>query len=194
MNPDLDVVPRALAGDREAFADLVAVYRREVEFVVLEYVGKVFPNEIEDAVQMVWIKLFERIDRFDPRRGVKFSTWLYSLARNQCLDILKKKRIPTRSLVRRSPDGEEFQDDLADVSPRCPENGASIRELVDRYRRASVILTEEQRIVFELHAAFGLEFSQIATRRRIPLGTAKTLFYRALAKLKDALDRTPRAA
>lgn len=194
MNPDLEIVPLALAGDKNALAALVPQYHREIESAVLKYLGPARPHEVDDAVQAVWVKLFERIDRFDPKRGVKFSTWLYALARNHCFDILKKRRLPMRSLVRRGEDGDDQVFDPPARATQPPEIEASNRELLRRYRLASETLAPEQRRVFELRAAWGLEFSEIARQRGIPLGTAKTLFYRARIRLRDEFDRTPRAA
>jgi RNA polymerase sigma-70 factor, ECF subfamily len=194
MNPDLDIVPRALAGDREALDALVPQYHREIESAVIRYLGASRPNDIEDAAQSVWVKLFERLDRFDPKRGVKFSTWLYALARNHCFDMLKKRRISMRSLTSRSPDGEEHELDLAAEGTLAPEVGASHCEFVARYRRCRDGLDDEQQSVFELRVLLGLEFGEIATLRRIPLGTAKTIFYRTAKRLRAELGPPRRAA
>ncbi len=88
----------ALDGDLQASRRIVETLHRPILATIHRYLGRRFAEEAEDVAQEIFLKVFRSLDRFDPSRGVKFTTWVFTFVRNHCLDVLKKKRIPTVSL------------------------------------------------------------------------------------------------
>jgi RNA polymerase sigma-70 factor (ECF subfamily) len=196
----LDVLIRdAQSGVPEARDALVPQYRREIQAAVARFLAARRQGDREDVAQDVWTKVFDRLDRFDPDRGVKFSTWLYTLARNHCFDVEKRRRLPLRSLdgsFDRDADAAPFE--LRDDAAPSPSLGVERGEFADAYRHALASLDPRQAEVFEARVLEGLEFHEVAKRCRIPLGTAKSHYYRAVEKLRGRLSAhgadLPRAA
>lgn len=194
MKPEVDLIPRAIRGDRDARADLYPLYYREIEFAVSQFLGKARPQDLADICQDIWLKVLDRLHFFDPTRGVKFSTWLFSLARNHCFDVAKKRRLPLISTTVRGDEGESMTLDLESPDRLSAVQRAALFEFCDRYREAAKILDVQHRRVFESRAIGGLEFHQIAKREQLPLGTVKSMFYRSVEKLKVQLTPFRHAA
>src|SRR5690606_34045245 len=99
-----DVIARAQRGDEDASRQILEAMHRPVIATIYRFLGSRFRSEVEDIAQDVFLKIFRSIERFDPERGVKFTTWVYTFVRNHCFDVLKKRRVPTVSMTPRDDD------------------------------------------------------------------------------------------
>ena len=98
---DNDVVKRAQQGDEAASRIIIESMHRPILATIYRFLGSRYRPELEDIAQDIFMKVFRAIDRFDPERGVKFTTWVYTFVRNHCFDVLKKRRL--RAHVSASP-------------------------------------------------------------------------------------------
>ena len=144
-----------------------------------------FQAELEDIAQDIFLKLFRSIERFDPDRGVKFTTWTYAFVRNHCFDVLKKRRVKTTSLT--YVDDEDRQREIPDAATPQPRLTMETRELGRKIEEALSMLGEEQRMVFVLREYEGLEYGAIAQVMGVSEGTIKSRLHRAKEALRNRL-------
>ena len=184
---DLDhtVVARAQAGEEDACRTIIETLHRPVLATIYRFLGSRFQADLEDIAQDIFLKLFRSIERFDQDRGVKFTTWTYTLVRNHCFDVLKKRRLKTTSLT--YVDDEDKQRDLPDESARQPRPTLEARELAHKIEEALSLLGEDQRMVFVLREYEGLEYGAIAQVMDVSEGTIKSRLHRAKEALRSRL-------
>ncbi len=179
--PD-SVVRRAQNGNEHARKEIIRTFERPIRVTVSRFLRTRYPNDVEDFVQDIFVKIFAHLGDFDFSRRVKFSTWIYTFVRNHCFDQLKRKRLPVVPQYI-PPDEEEGSPDwLARSDP--PEVAAERNEFVNALRRALNDLPDELVRIFKMREFYGLEFHAIAKRLRLPLGTVKSKHYRALDRLR----------
>ena len=184
-----EIVRRARAGDVDAFRSVLEAFEKPVFQTVYRLVGGRFPNDVEDVTQDLFLKIFRALPRFDPDRGVKFSTWIYTFVKNHCFDVLKKRRIqvvsydgsdrpgdPDKKIELPSATGEP-----AELSLRG-ELGRRIREAVDE-------LPYDQRVAFVLREYQGLDYREIGEIVDCSEGTVKSRLYRAKEALRGSLRK-----
>ena len=184
-----DIVRRARDGDVDAFRSVLEVFEKPVFQTVYRLVGGRFPNDVEDVTQDLFLKIFRSLPRFDPDRGVKFSTWIYTFVKNHCFDVLKKRRLQVVSYdgTDRSGDSEsrlELPSDAAepgDLSLRC-ELGRRNQEAVDQQ-------PYDQRVAFVLREFQGLDYREIGQIVECSGGTVKSRLYRAKEALRGSLRK-----
>ncbi len=168
------LMARIAAGDQEAFR---ALYERYVD-LVYSMALKVMrdPAAAEDVVQDVFLRIWQRADRFDASRG-RLATWLLSVARNRAIDLLrrdKRQRTVANAL-------DEARDDSALVAHWYAERDAFVHLSLD-------ILPPEQRQCIELAFFYGLSHNDIAEMLQLPLGTVKSRIRLGMQKLQAALQ------
>jgi len=184
---DQQVVERAQAGDEDACRTIIEVLHRPVLATIYRFLGSRFQAELEDIAQDIFLKLFRSIERFDPDRGVKFTTWTYTLVRNHCFDVLKRRRVKTVSLTSVHEDDGERQRELPDQTTRQPRPALEARELGRKIEEALLALGEDQRMVFVLREYEGLEYGAIAQVMDVSEGTIKSRLHRAKEALRVKL-------
>lgn len=163
-------------GDREAFAELFRYFAPRVKAYLLRLgAGHAQADEItQDVMVTVWRKA----ERFD-RRLASVSTWLFTIARNRRIDVIRRTRRPEFD-----PDDPLF---VPDPEPQ-PDDALLAAERETRLREAMKTLPREQAEL--LHEAFfkGLSHSEIAQATGIPLGTVKSRLRLAFGRLRAALE------
>jgi RNA polymerase sigma-70 factor (ECF subfamily) len=181
---DRALVARILGGDRDRFSELVSRYEKRV----INYVYRITHRyeDAHDLAQDIFVKVYLALDRYDPK--YQFSTWLFRIAQNSAIDALRKKSIPEVSLTR-PPDEEgggkerEFAD--GGISPyRALKNkqlSAAIDLAVDK-------LPPDYRELIQLRHFAELSYEEIASMKKLPLGTVKNKLFRARNLLKEELD------
>jgi len=184
---DPAVLERARSGDLEAFAEIVRCYQAPVLSTIHRTIGGSYPHEVEDLAQELFLKIFKALHRFDPDRGVRFSTWLFTSVKNLCYDHLRKRRLPTESLDRYSRDDPEpAPGDIASRSPAPPkrvvvhETGRVIADAVAR-------LPLDQRLAFVLREYERFSYEEIARITDASVGTVKSRLFRAKENLRHLL-------
>jgi len=181
---DGELMARYVGGDLGAFAALYARHREPLYRYVVRLVRD--REAADDLFQEVWSRIIAYRERYAPR--ARFSTYLYRVAHNCCIDHLR--RAQTRSAFAACED--ESGDGDSTLVPRAPEEDSpewrlERAELLARYRAALESLPLEQRDVFLLTEQSGLSLEEIAAVTGVGLETAKSRLRYALAKLRRAL-------
>jgi RNA polymerase sigma-70 factor (ECF subfamily) len=176
-------------GDGEAFAELVRRYQTPIYNFALRQLRH--PSAAEDVTQDVFLRVVQNASEF--KHEARFSTWLYAIARNLCVDLLRKlahRRHP--SLEQPGPGAAEprpLGESLADPHPRSSvERVAVSAEVADSIVRAVEGLPEEQREVFLLREIARLPFKEIAEVTGVGENTVKSRMRYALDRLQEALS------
>jgi RNA polymerase sigma-70 factor (ECF subfamily) len=178
-----ELIRRAIEGDPKAFEWIVQRYRPGLYHLVLKMVRN--PQEAEDIVQESFIKAYQALPSFSEEFA--FSTWLYKIAINHCIDFLRKKKLPTLSLDKpiEAKDG--------DVQRELPDRGLTPEGSLLRTERHRLIqeaierLPEHYRTVIVLRHQEEKSYEEIAQILHLPLGTVKARIFRARELLKKML-------
>jgi RNA polymerase sigma-70 factor (ECF subfamily) len=177
------------AGDARAFNTLVTRHRGPVFSFVLRYVGQ--RQRAEDLVQETWLKVVRSSIDYEPR--ARFTTWVYTIARNLCVDSERRERHrQTDSLEAARGEGEAegppLGERLADGAAPSPERAAHNRRLQPMLTAALQSLPGEQREVFLLREYQGLSFREVAEVTRVNENTVKSRMRYALEGLRARLE------
>lgn len=178
------LIQRALAGDQKAYEDLLKRYQKGIYNLIYQMVRN--KEEAEDLVQEAFIKAFNSLHTYND--DYAFSTWLYKIAFNNCIDAIRKKKLKTLSLNKPLKLREgEVQQEIRDES-HTPEGDflfaekrrliqEIIQSLPERYREAIILRHREER-----------SYEEIGQILNIPLGTVKARIFRAREMLKKKLQ------
>jgi RNA polymerase sigma-70 factor (ECF subfamily) len=169
-----ETIDRVLAGDTEAFRALVVRYQQPV----LAFVGNLLRDRhhAEDVAQDVFLLAFARLGSFDAGRAA-FSTWLFTIARNRCLNALS----------RRSPATTAHPPEPTD--PHTPLAGLIRREALDQLDRALDDLPTPQRTAIVLAELVGLDQAEVARIEGVAPGTVRSRISRAKKALTESIRR-----
>jgi len=181
---DSVLVQQALAGNQEAFEALVSRYNKALFVLIYHYVGEY--HEAHDVLQQVWLQLYLSLPTLRPHLHIK--PWLFTVARNRSLDLLRRKRLLSFSEVETGNEEDEaaFLDTIPDTSP-TPEELAKRRDLQHELQRAILALPHTYRSVVLLYYGEQLNFSEIGQALNMPVSTVKTQFHRAKPFLRAVL-------
>ncbi|MCJ7434691.1 MAG: sigma-70 family RNA polymerase sigma factor [Anaerolineales bacterium] len=178
------LIQDAQHGDLDAFNTLVLHYQDMVFNVALRILGG---DELAaDAAQEAFISAFRSINSF---RGGSFKAWLMRTVTNACYDELRRqKRRPTTPLEPDTNDGEEMDSPrwLADPN-MSPEQEAEADELEHAIQHCLENLPTDFRVVVVMADIQGLDYNEVATATRVPLGTIKSRLARARLRLRECL-------
>ena len=184
-DPDWDLVARVAAGDRDAFGELVERHHRRLLRVCERLLGDA--EEARDAVQEVFLKVMVKAGGFRPKALV--STWLYRVAVNHCLNVLRRRRL------RRWVSLSAAEDDDAVTPPLEPaEERADPHRELDARRRWGLVhraingLPPSQRAVLVLARFEELSYREIAETLGITLGAVESRLFRAMRALERAQE------
>lgn len=176
---------QAAAGSAEAFEQLVLKYQTAVYNLCLRMTGD--PEDAADMTQESFLKAWRNLESFQGNSA--FSTWLYRLASNTCLDHLRSvKRRPQLSLVMEDEDGEAQALDVPDSAP-TPEEQVIALDEQSRLNEALQALEEDQRQILILRAVNGLSYTEIAEALQLKEGTVKSRLARARDQLRKKLQQ-----
>lgn len=177
------VIRRVLEGDDQAFQQLVMAYEKQVFNLCLRMCGN--REDAKDLAQEAFIKAWRglRFYQFE----AAFSTWLYRLTSNVCIDYLRReKRRPTVSLTPEDENQEHPEAGIADPAP-LPEEQVLHREREELVAWAMNQLDEEFRQVLTLRVIENLTYEEIGQIMELKEGTVKSRLARARLKLKKIL-------
>lgn len=177
-------------GDARAFETLVRRHRAPVFNFILRFTGN--RARAEDILQDTWIKVVRSSSEYEPK--ARFKTWLYTIARNLCVDSARKESYrAAESLEGEGRPGEEGSGPTAaqrvnDDGAAQPDRHAYNREVRPLLEEAVTRLPEEQREVFLLREQSGLSFKEIAEATGTPENTVKSRMRYALDALRKNLS------
>ncbi len=164
----------ARAQDAEAFARLFAHFAPRLKAFLMK--SGADEASAEECVQDVMVTVWRKAPQFDPTRA-SAATWIYTIARNRRIDLLRRQRRPEPEELAWGPEEEPDQFDVL-----------SFQQDSERLAEALAQLPEKQRVLIE-RAYFGdLSQSEIAELTGLPLGTIKSRIRMALEKLRHALS------
>jgi len=180
---------RFQAGDRAAFTSLVRKHKTPIYNFILRLVRS--SSAAEDLVQDVFVRVVQSASDF--KHESRFSTWAYAIARNICIDHLRKMSFRQHSSLDQASGedsaGPTLLDRTADIHPSAAVERSVIgQELGQRIARCVETLPSEQREVFLLREIGNLPFKDIATVTGVPENTVKSRMRYALERLQEALS------
>ena len=180
---DEQIVERALAGDVDAFGEIVRRWERRIFALAYGILGR--EEEARDATQETFIAAFRNLRGF--RGEAKVSSWLHRIAVNQCITRQRRARTRAENSLEATEDegGAQFAAP-ADVSPARQTEG---RERTAAVRRAVAALPSELREVIVMKEFEELTFQEIADTLDVPLSTVKSRLYTALKQLRLRLEK-----
>ena len=179
-----NLLDRAKKGDVEAFERLVEGYQKKAFNIAYRMMGNY--DDANDLAQEAFIRVYKSIGNF--KEESSFSTWIYRIVTNVCLDELRKRK--NRNVV--SID-EDVKLDDSEVKRQIESDGPTPEELVERNELKRVVgeaikeLSEEHRLVILLRDIQGFSYEEIARIVKCPEGTVKSRINRARQALKDIL-------
>lgn len=175
---DLNELLRACAGgERAAFATLYGRTSDKLFGICLRMLGE--QAEAEDALQDIYVNAWRRATTFDPSRAAAM-TWLITLARNHCIDRLRRHR--------ETPLDDTVAERIVDPDPG-PPSFSEATEQRQRLERCLGTLADQQRQVVRAAFFTGATYIQLADRLDVPLATMKSWIRRSLIRLRDCLEQ-----
>lgn len=183
---DESLMLRYRDGDVRAFEVLVTRHRKAIYNFILRFVRDA--AQAEDVLQDTFLRVIKGADAYE--KQAKFTTWLYTIARNLCVDASRRgKHRKAASLD--APVGDEDGAALIDLvagGDAGADKQAISRELGVRLKKAIESLPDEQREIFLLREVSDLQFNEIAQIVGCPENTVKSRMRYALEKLREALE------
>lgn len=182
---DLRLVELASKGNEKAFASLMNRYRDSIYFMLLKMVNNT--SDAEDLTIEAFGKAFHNLDSFTPEFA--FSTWLFKIATNNCIDFIRKKRTSPVPIDQLADDLDNItvniQSDLPDPEETLinDQKIAVLREIVNQ-------LKPRYRKLIELRYYKEYSYEEIATELNLPIGTVKAQLYRAKSLLYNIFTKT----
>lgn len=170
-------------GDQEAFADIVDLYKDKIYQLCYRMLGNA--HEAEDIAQEAFIRAYVNIHTFDVKK--KFSTWLYRIATNLCIDRIRKKK-PDYYLDAEvaGTEGLTMYSQVAS-SDLKPDEEVEAMDLQDTIQKEILKLPEKYRSVIVLKYIDELSLQEISDILEIPIGTVKTRIHRGREALRKQL-------
>ena len=184
---DLELVHKAVAGDQMAYAQLMERYRESIYFMMLKMVKNT--DDADDLTIEAFGKAFNRLQQYSPNYA--FSTWLFKITSNNCIDFIRKKRIKVTSMDSgiKTNDGETiFIDSKSDT--RDPEESLEHKQKIQHMRDVVSKLKPRYRILVEKRYFEELSYEEISKELNLPLGTVKAQLFRARDFLSNMMEKT----
>src|SRR5712691_3899016 len=180
---DRTLVARILEGDRDRFTELVKRYEKRI----INYVYRITHRyeDAHDLAQEIFVKVYVALDRYDPK--YQFSTWLFRIAQNSAIDALRKKTVNEVSIVPKPGDDDTKEREFADTGV-SPYRAMSNKQLADAIDTAVKNLPTDYRELIQPRHFAELSYEEIASMKKLPLGTVKNKLFRARNLLKSELD------
>jgi RNA polymerase sigma-70 factor (ECF subfamily) len=184
-DPDAALMLRVKRGDRAAFAELVEKYQRPLFNFICRTLRD--ETESEDLAQNVFLQVYKSRQRYE--QTAKFSTWLFTIARNLCLnEIRRRSRHPAESIEENHSDNEEQPArQYEDKKNSLPTDNVLHGELAKKIEAALAELPENQRTAILLCRQEELSYEEIAKILECSLSATKSLIHRGRETLKEKL-------
>lgn len=182
---DLVLVEMAKKGNEKAFSSLLNRYRDSIYFMLLKMVNNT--SDAEDLTIEAFGKAFRNLDSFTPEFA--FSTWLFKIATNNCIDFIRKKQITPAPM-------DQLQDDLNALTVNIQSDLPDPEEALINDQKIAVLrgivnqLKPRYRRLIELRYYKEYSYEEIASEMNLPIGTVKAQLYRAKSLLYNIFIKT----
>ena len=174
---DYELVLRATNNkDQQAFSDLMDKYKDPIYYMLLKMVNN--NDDAEDLTLEAFGKAFNRLNQYTP--NFAFSTWLFKIATNNCIDFLRKKKKNVMSINNRvsNNDGEEYMFEIKSDG-MTPEQIAMNEQKIQLMRQYVKKLKPRYEILVEMRYFKEMSYEEISVELDLPLGTVKAQLFRA---------------
>jgi RNA polymerase sigma-70 factor (ECF subfamily) len=179
FDADQDIVARCRSDDREAFAELVRKYQSRVLTLATRMLDN--RSEAEDVAQDIFVKVFQSLHDF--RGASRFSTWLYRITVNYCLNHIRRRTRQQQTLVL-----TELEDWLQESPMSNPQKTLEEKQRWALVQAKLQLLSPEHRTIILLRDFEGLSYEEIADVLQLESGTVKSRLHRARMELKALLE------
>jgi RNA polymerase sigma-70 factor, ECF subfamily len=184
---DEDLMVQYQRGEVRAFEVLLTRHRKPVYNFILRFIGD--KETAEDLLQEAFMRVIKGAEAY--KRNAKFTTWLYTIARNLCVDQTRRRKHRKHASLDAPMDHSDDSGTLLDVIPgseMAADRKSVNKQLHQTMHRAIAGLSEEQREVFLMREFLDMPFKQIADVVGVPENTVKSRMRYALEKLRLELD------
>ena len=185
---DLDLVDAALGGNQRAYTQLMSAYRENIYFMMFKMVNN--RDDAEDLTIEAIGKAFKRLEQYRP--DFAFSTWLFKIASNNCIDFLRKKKKATLVSLDQgysNEDGDEMTIDIEEDNLN-PEQAFMKEQRKEEMHKIVDQLKPKYKQLVELRYFEEMSYEEIADELNLPLGTVKAQLFRARELMFEILKHT----
>jgi RNA polymerase sigma-70 factor (ECF subfamily) len=186
---DITLMLAFKGGDEEAFSALLDRYTAPIVNFIYRFTGS--RDDAEDLAQEAFLRVYRSAASYQPRS--KFSTWLYRIATNVCLDYKRrKKRNPLQQaqpVIVRTKEGEEKEVEPHNASEPAIEVSAEERQRQGEVQDALASLPEKQRLALTLKVYEDKSYQEIADILSVSVPAVESLIFRARQSLKNKLQQ-----
>ena len=182
---DIDLMLAFQAGDVGAFSVLVSRHRAAIVNLTYRYLGN--RADAEDLAQEVFLRVYRAGKRYRPE--AKFTTWLYRVAVNACLnEVRNRKNRPTHAAASLPGGGDDAAYAVPDRSAESPPEAAERSELHAQVRAAVDGLPERQRLALLMNKFHGLSYEELAATLDLTVPALKSLLVRARENVRQRIE------
>ncbi|MGM0464033.1 MAG: RNA polymerase sigma factor [Bacteroidota bacterium] len=182
---DLRLVDLAVEGNEKAFADLMDRYRDSIYYMLLKMVSN--PSDADDLTIEAFGKAFKNIHLYTPRYA--FSTWLFRIATNNCIDFIRKKKSAPTAMEQKQDEQDDPASNLQSDTPG-PEEEMMQKQKIKHLSNVVAQLKPKYRKLIELRFYKEYSYEEIASELKLPLGTVKAQIFRAKELLFNIMSKT----
>ncbi len=183
---DIVLVQKAVEGDQKAFAELLSRYRDAIYFMLLKMVNN--SDDADDLTIEAFGKAFKNIHQYTPNYA--FSTWLFKIATNNCIDFIRKRRGGTLISIDQSIEDPDEIPIHIQADNLDPEESMINQQKVKLMRDVVSKLKPRYRKLVEMRYFEELSYEEIAVELELPIGTVKAQLFRARELLFNILKST----
>jgi len=182
---DLLLVEQARNGNEKAYASLMNRYRDSIYFMLLKMVNN--SSDAEDLTIEAFGKAFRNLESFTPEFA--FSTWLFKIATNNCIDFIRKKQVSPAPI-------DQWQDDIDSLTVNIQSDLPDPEEALINDQKIAVLreivnqLKPRYRSLIELRYYKEYSYEEISSELNLPIGTVKAQLYRAKTLLYNIFIKT----
>jgi RNA polymerase sigma-70 factor (ECF subfamily) len=174
------LVKLSLTGDRSAFGQLVELYKGKIHRLANRMLNN--PHDSEDVVQETFMRVYLNLNRYDEKQ--KFSTWIYRIGKNLCVDLLRKKK-SVYSLDAAISDEDELNHyGILSSDDNSPEMALIEAELQEQLSQVINKMSDKYKAIATLYYVHDLSLQEISEKLNIPITTVKTRLYRGREYLR----------
>jgi RNA polymerase sigma-70 factor (ECF subfamily) len=182
---DLVLVEQARNGNEKAFASLLNRYRDSIYFMLLKMVNNA--SDAEDLTIEAFGKAFRSLETYTP--NFAFSTWLFKIATNNCIDFIRKKQASPSIIDQASDEMNGYTVNIQSDMPD-PEETLINRQKFAQLREVVSQLKPRYRNLIELRYYKEYSYEEISKELDLPIGTIKAQLFRAKTLLYNVLNKT----
>jgi RNA polymerase sigma-70 factor (ECF subfamily) len=184
---ELRLIQLSRTGDRGAFVELVELYSSKIHRLAYRMLHN--KPDSEDIVQETFMRVYLNLNHYDESQ--KFSTWIYRIGKNVCIDLLRKKK-PVASLDAELSDMDDDYSFYSKIASEesSPEHLVLQSETVEQIRKSIHKLTDKYKSIVTLYYLEELSLQEISEKLHLPVTTVKTRLHRGRELLRKKWGMT----